>query len=91
MHSNMDNHPIGKCKGCPMNLKKRCAVFSRPQEQWSHGHCKGFMNEALYTHYLEEQMLTPPKTHKELRQEKAAELKTVSHQNGTVSRTGKRW
>ena len=84
MHSNSDSHPIGKCKGCPLNQKKRCAVFSRPQEQWSRGHCKGYMNEALYTHYLEEQMQIPSKTHKELRREKAAERKTVSHQNGFV-------
>ena len=91
MHSNMDNHPVGKCKGCPLNLKKRCAVFSHPQEQWAHGHCKGFMNEPLYRQYLEEQTQASPKSHKEIRQEKAAERKTVAHQNGQVSRTGKRW
>lgn len=82
MHSHTDSHPIGKCKGCPLNQKKRCAVFSHPQQQWSHGHCKGFMNGALYTHYLEEQM--SPKTHKQVRQEKAAERKTVTHKNGFV-------
>ena len=93
MHANSDRKPIGKCQGCPMNLKKSCAVFSHPREQWSHGHkqCKGYMNQALYHHYLEEQMQAPPKNHKEIRQETAAELKTISHQNGRVSRSSKRW
>jgi hypothetical protein len=74
-----------------MNLKKKCAVFSHPQEQWAHGRCKGYMNEALYSHYLAEHMQTPRKLSKVIRQKKAAELKTLSHENGQLSRSGKRW
>jgi hypothetical protein len=93
MHANSDRKPIGKCQGCQLNLKKSCGVFSHPREQWSHGHnqCKGYMNEALYTHYLEEQMQAPQKTHKQLRQEKMAELKTVSHRDGILNPGGSRW
>lgn len=93
MHSNTDNKPIGKCKGCPSNLKNRCAVFQHPQAQWSHshGHCKGYMNETLYQHYLAEQMTIPEKDRREKRQEKMAELKTVEHVDGIANPGGSRW
>lgn len=94
MHAMMDTKPIGKCRGCPMNLKKRCAVFSHPHEQWNHGHkhCKGYMNQELYRRYLEEHMKEPPeKSHKEIRKEKMVELKTVEHQDGILNPGGSRW
>ena len=94
MHSNVKSKPVGKCKGCPLNLKNRCAVFSNPHEQWAHTHgkCKGYMNETLHAHYLEEQMKDPPpKTHKQKRQEKAAALKTISHRDGILNPGGSRW
>ncbi|MBC8205730.1 MAG: hypothetical protein ISR85_05160 [Kiritimatiellales bacterium] len=91
MHSNTNKHPVGKCKGCPLNLKKRCAVFSHPKKQWAHGHCKGYMNEALYHHYLAEQMLAPQKNSKQIRKEKMNERKTIEHHDGILNPGGSRW
>lgn len=94
MHKHASSKPIGKCHGCPMNLKKSCAVFSNPREQWSHGSkpCKGFMNQALYQHWLDEQMQkAPPETGKEARREKMDELKTVEHQDGMLTPSARRW
>ena len=91
MHSNTDKKPIGKCKGCPLNQKSSCAVFLYPHKEWSHGHCKGYMNVALYTHYLDERMQVQEKSHKEIRQEKMAALRTVEHQDGIMNPGGSRW
>ena len=94
MHAHANSKPIRKCHGCPLNLKKRCAVFASPQEQWSHGHksCKGYMNEALYRHYLDEQKHEePPKSQKQVRREKMRSLKTVEHQDGIANPGGARW
>lgn len=91
MHNDADSRPIGKCKGCPLNLKKRCAVFAHPHEQWSRGRCKGYMNTQMYADYLEEQSKTHDKTAREIRREKAAERKTTPHQDGILNPGGTRW
>ena len=94
MHMNASKKPIGKCSGCPLNLKRSCAVYASPREQWSHGHkrCKGFMNEALYQHWLEEQMKEPaPKSRKEIRREKMLERNADEHLDGIPSPAGSRW
>lgn len=91
MHSNADIRPIGKCKGCPLNLKKRCAVFEHPHEQWSKGRCKGYMNQELYARYLNEQSRPHEKTPKDVRKEKAAERKAIPHQDGILNPGGTRW
>ena len=91
MHNQTGIRPIGKCKGCPSNLKKSCALFEHPYGQWAKGRCKGFMNEEMYAQYLKEQAAAHEKTRKEIRQEKAAELKTVQHQDGILNPGGSRW
>ena len=91
MHSKADIKPIGKCKGCPLNLRDQCAVFQYPHEEWSHGHCKGYMNDVLHAHYLEERMQPHEKSHKEIRQKKMADLKTIEHQDGILNPGGSRW
>lgn len=94
MHVHTDRKPIGKCHGCPLNLKRSCAVFENPSKQWSHSHngCKGYMNEALYRRYLEEQgHEEPQKSRKQMRREKMNNLKTVEHQDGILNPGGSRW
>lgn len=91
MHAQAKTRPIGKCSGCPSNLKKQCAVFEHPHEQWSKGHCKGYMNEEMYADYLQKQAVVHEKTPKEIRQEKAVELKTITHQDGVLNPGGSRW
>lgn len=83
--------PIGKCKGCPLNLKKHCGVFDYPREQWSKKTCEGYMNEELHAQYLEEQAQSHNDTPKELRREKAAERKSEPHWDGISNPGGSRW
>lgn len=94
MHAIMNTKPIRKCHGCPLNLKKRCAIFTHPNKQWSHGHksCKGYMNQELHQHWLDEQMRkAPPQSHKQIRQKKMEELKTVEHQDGILTQGARHW
>ena len=85
------HRPIGKCKGCPLNLRKRCGVFQDPKEQWDRGKCKGFMNEELHAEYLQKQSEFHAKTPKEIRQEKSRRNKTEPHHDGQPNPGGKRW
>jgi len=82
MRSHDLRKPIGKCKGCPLNLKKRCGLFDHPREKWAKGKCNGYMNEQLYAQYLEQQAEPPKRTLKEIRQEKAAQRNTEPHYDG---------
>lgn len=91
MHSNSDSRPIGKCKGCPLNLKRRCAVFEHPHKQWSRGRCKGYMNGQIVARYLDEQARPHEKTARDIRREKAVERKTIPHQDGLLNPGGSRW
>lgn len=91
MHNQTGTRPIGKCKGCPSNLKRECALFEHPYGQWAKGHCKGYMNEAMYEQYLADQAVIHQKKPREVRQEKAAGLKTVTHQDGILNPGNARW
>ena len=91
MHNQTGTKPISRCKGCPSNLRKTCALFEYPHKQWAKGHCKGHMNEEMYAQYLAEKAVPHEKTSKEIRREKAAELKTVQHEDGILNPGGTRW
>lgn len=47
--------PVRKCHKCKLNLIDRCGLFDDPHRQWEHSACKGYLNEALYQQYLQEQ------------------------------------
>jgi hypothetical protein len=83
--------PIGKCKGCPLNIKKRCGVFLHPKEMWDRGRCKGFMNDELYADYLEKQEQFHAKTPRELRQEQSKRNKAEPHHDGLPNPGAARW
>ncbi len=34
--------PIGKCKGCSLNLRRTCAAGLEPKAQWAKGRCACF-------------------------------------------------
>jgi len=82
--------PIGKCKGCPLNLKKSCGVFPNPKAEWDKGKCKGFMNEELHAEYLKQQSEFHAKTPKEIRQEVAKRRKSEPHYDGISNPGGSR-
>jgi hypothetical protein len=84
--------PIGKCKGCPLNLRKRCAIFPNPLEQWEKGKkCEGYMNEELHSRYLKEQAEAREKTAKDVRREKATKAKTEPHHDSRLNPGRSRW
>jgi hypothetical protein len=91
MRSRALGKPIGKCKGCPLNLRRRCAVFAHPREEWAKGNCKGYMNEQLHARYLEQKAQSHGDTPKELRRQKAAERKSGPHYDGISNPGGSRW
>ncbi|HNR94654.1 MAG TPA: hypothetical protein PKM67_05470 [Kiritimatiellia bacterium] len=91
MHSHQDPKPIGKCGGCPLNLKKSCGMFEHPAEQWAHGRCKGFMNAKMFEAFVAAQAREHEKTHKEIRREKQEERKSISHVDGIPNPGGSRW
>ena len=44
--------PVRKCRGCPLNLGPRCAVYEYPHNQWhSRDKCPGYMNDAMAREY----------------------------------------
>ena len=91
MHSAHSTKPISKCKGCPMNSKKQCGVFSFPGQMWAKGNCRGYMNEQIYADYVKGQTEFHAKTPKELRREKARMHRTEPHHNGISNSGGARW
>ena len=90
MHSFNSTKPIGKCKGCPLNLKKRCGVFNHPARMWAKGNCRGYMNGQLYADYAERQAEFHAKTPKELRRENALIHQSEPHYNGISNPGGAR-
>jgi hypothetical protein len=91
MHSLHSPKPIGKCKGCPLNLKQRCGIFARPGRMWAKGKCRGYKSEKLYARYVEQQARFHAKTPKDLRREGARRRKAEPHYDGIVNPGGARW
>ena len=91
MHSFHSIKPIGHCKGCPLNLKKRCGVFSYPALMWAKGACRGYMNGQLHAEYVGRQAEFHAKTPRELRRERARMRRTEPHHNGVSNPGGSRW
>jgi hypothetical protein len=91
MHSRNSGKPIGKCKGCPLNLKKRCAVFSNPFEMWQKGKCRGYGDEALLAEHVAAQAAVDAKQAKAARRETARRRKTEPHHDGLANPGGARW
>lgn len=54
--SGMKHHafgrPIGKCKGCVLNLRRTCAAGVDPRGQWVRGHCALANNTSQLEAYL---------------------------------------
>ena len=91
MHSQNSPKPIGKCKGCPLNLKKRCGLFTHPAQMWARGTCRAYMDEQLHAGYLARQTQFQAKTPKELRRERARKRQSEPHYNGLLNPGGGRW
>ena len=88
MKHHASGRPIGKCKGCCLNMRTFCAGRLEPKTQWNKGRCHRFDDRAL----LEEtRHPIPPsgaKAAKLARRERAMQLKTEPHYNGHLVPAG---
>lgn len=74
--------PVRDCRGCALNLVKRCAVFQHPVLQWKHRRCEGYNNPDLMARY--ERLQHPDGAHgrKKQRAERAKLAHTMPHYDG---------
>jgi len=73
--------PVKKCRGCALNLGKRCAVFEHPVLKWKKK-CEGFNNPVLIARYEKVQHPEGARARKVERKQRAALAHTVVHSDG---------
>ena len=83
----INTKPVKECRGCALNLGKRCAVFEQPVLKWKKK-CEGFNNPALIAQYEQVQHPKGARARKEQRKQRAALAHTVVHSDG-VHRLGR--
>ena len=76
--------PIGKCKGCCLNLRVRCAAGLAPKVQWDHGRCKSYNDTALLRRLQQESEPTGAKQAKVTRRAQAIAKAAEPHYNGAL-------
>ena len=76
--------PVGKCKGCCLNLKVACAAHLEPKGQWSRGRCRNYGDTSLLEQSLNRQGLSGAKLARELRRLKTIENAAAGHYNGVL-------
>ena len=82
--------PVKECKGCALNLGKRCGIFLHPVLKWKNRKCEGYNNPMFIDHY--EKTLKPEgaRARKIIRQTRAKSTKTVAHSDGVHPLMGRR-
>ncbi len=75
--------PIGKCKGCCLNLRTRCALGLEPKRVWSTGRCRRY-NDLVALEGLAPAKECGAKLARVRRQTKAAMMATEPHYNGVL-------
>lgn len=73
--------PVKECRGCALNLVKRCAIFKHPVLQWKKK-CEGFNNPALIAEYEKKQHPEGAQARKVKRKQRASLAHTVAHSDG---------
>ena len=78
--------PVGKCKGCCLNLRTRCAAGLLPKNQWDNGNCKQYGNTQLLCEVLRTGRLSEArfavKFARQIRKAKAIAMDTEGHYKG---------
>jgi hypothetical protein len=78
------DRPIGKCKGCCLNMRTLCAAGLQPKKEWDRGRCRKLNDQAALEAYLAAAPPQGAKAAKLARRAKAAEMQTEPHYNGLV-------
>ena len=84
MKSHRRGRPIGKCKGCCLNMRSFCAAGLEPKSQWSSGRCRSRNDGAVLEAFYRPAPLTGAKAARLARQAKAATASTEPHYNGRL-------
>ena len=83
MKHHASGRPVGKCKGCCLNMRLFCAAGLEPKTQWSSkGRCGSYGDQELLRSFMQAAPLTGAKAAKLQRRIRAARDATVPHYNG---------
>ena len=85
MKHHANGRPIGKCKGCCLNLRRLCAAGLEPKTVWSRGRCGRYNDQALLAACLEAGPPVGAKAAKHRRRRQAIRKHTEPHHNGVGS------
>ncbi len=78
------DRPIGKCKGCSLNMRTFCAAGLEPKAEWDRGRCRKLNDAAALEAFLNASPPEGAKAAKLQRRAKAAAMQTEPHHNGLV-------
>ncbi len=76
--------PIGKCKGCCLNMRTFCAAGLKPKAAWGRGRCRKLNDQSALEAFLNAAPPGGAKAAKLQRRAKAAQVQTAPHYNGLV-------
>lgn len=81
--------PVKECRGCALNLVKRCAIFEHPVLKWKKK-CEGFNNPALIARYERTRHPEGAQARKAKRKQRATLAHTIVHSDGVHPLNGVR-
>lgn len=76
--------PIGKCKGCCLNLRTQCAAGVMPKDEWARGRCRSWNDADALDAFLNAEPPVGAELAKLARRRKAAAMRTEPHHDGLV-------
>ncbi len=77
--------PVGKCKGCCLNMRTSCAAGVDPKFSWEKGRCKSMDDRALLAVFMNPLPATGAKAAKLERKARAVLAAAQPHYNGRHS------
>ncbi len=78
------DRPVGKCKGCCLNMRTFCAAGLEPKTEWSRGNCRSRDDRSILEAYLHPTPVTGAKAARQQRRTKASRMNTEPHYNGQI-------
>ncbi len=85
MKHHVAGRPIGKCKGCCLNMRSFCAAGLEPKSEWSRGRCRSWGDGILLEAFYRPAEPTGGKAAKLARRARAVQAATAAHRNGRIS------
>jgi hypothetical protein len=76
--------PVGKCKGCCLNMRTYCAAGLLPKQEWSRGRCRHHNDRALLRRMATQPAPAGAKLARRQRKARAALDETTPHYNAVL-------